>query len=211
MPKTAPFDAHPDRYDNWFDRHEAAYRSELRALQAAWPEESEGLDIGVGTGRFAAPLGIKYGVDPSPAMRERARGRGIAVTGGVAEALPYPDERFDAVLMTTTLCYLDDPETAFREALRVLRPGGAFVIGFIDRDGPLGRRYEEQRDESVFYEPAHFHAAREVIRLLEATGFEDIRAWQTLFADPETMAEPGPVREGHGEGGFAVLRGVKPT
>ncbi len=144
-------------------------------------------------------------------MRKRARDRGVAVKDGVAEELPYPNERFDAVLMTTTLCYLDDPETAFREALRVLRPGGAFVIGFIDREGPLGRRYEEKRDESAFYEPAQFHTAREMIRLLEATGFEDIRAWQTLFSDPETMTEPDPVREGHGEGGFVVLRGLKPT
>lgn len=211
MPKTAPFDAHPDRYDDWFDRHEAAYQSELSALRAAWPEAGEGLEVGVGTGRFAAPLGIECGVDPSPEMRKRARDHGIAVKDGVAEELPYPDERFDGVLMTTTLCYLDDPEVAFREALRVVRPGGAFVLGFIDRDGPLGEWYEEKRGESAFYEPTQFHTGREVIRLLETTGFEEIQAWQTLFSDPETMAEPDPVREGHGEGGFVVLRGMRPT
>jgi ubiquinone/menaquinone biosynthesis C-methylase UbiE len=133
------------------------------------------------------------------------------VKDGVAEELPYPDERFDAVLMTTTLCYLDDPEAAFREALRKLRPGGTFVVGYIGREGPLGRWYEEERGESAFYEPAQFHTAREVIRLLEATGFKDIRAWQTLVSDPKTMAEPDPVREGHGEGGFVVLRGIRPT
>ncbi|MCS3698633.1 SAM-dependent methyltransferase [Salinibacter ruber] len=211
MPKTAPSDACPDRYDDWFDQHEAAYQSELSALRAAWPEAGDGLEIGVRTGRFAVPLGIKCGVDPSPEMQERASDRGIAVKDGVAEELPYPDERFDAVLMTTTLCYLDDPEAAFRGALRLLRPGGAFVLGFIHRDGPLGRQYEERKGENLFCAPARFHTARDVIRLLEATGFEDLRAWQTLFSDPEAMAEPDPVREGHGEGGFVVLPGVGRT
>ena len=37
MVKTAPFDARPDCYDDWFDRHAAAYKSELRALRALCP------------------------------------------------------------------------------------------------------------------------------------------------------------------------------
>lgn len=211
MPKTAPFEAHPDRYDDWFDRHEAAYRSELAALRSLLPKEGEGLEVGVGTGRFAAPLGIEYGVDPSPEMRARARARGIEVQDGVAEELPYPDARFDGMLMTTTICYLDDPEAAFEEAFRVLRLGGTFVVGFIDRDGPLGRRYEAQRDANDFYAPARFYAAREVRALLKNAGFEEVQAWQTLFSDPESMTETDPVREGSGEGGFVSLRGVMPV
>ena len=120
------------------------------------PDDGDGLKVGVGTVHFAAPLGIEHGVDPSPEMRKRARERGIAVKEGVAEDLPYPDACFDAVFMTTTLCYLDDPEAAFEEAFRVLRPSGAFVVGFIDRGGPLGRRYEERRNENIFYELARF-------------------------------------------------------
>jgi SAM-dependent methyltransferase len=171
MARTTPFDEHPDRYDAWFDRHEAAYRSELGTVRALWPAEAaDALEIGVGTGRFAAALGIQHGIDPSPAMRKRARTRGIAVRDGVGEAVPYPDACFDAVLLTTTLCYLDDPLRAFREAYRVLRPGGAFVVAFIDRD-----------------------------------------ARQTLFGDPEAMDTPDPVQPGTGEGGFVVLRGLRPA
>lgn len=210
MAKTAPFDAYPERYDAWFDRHEAAYRSELAAVRALLPDEGEGLEVGVGTGRFAAPLGIQQGVDPSPEMRARARRRGIDVEDGTAEDLPYPDGRFDRVLMTTTLCYLDDLPQAFREIYRVLRPGGAFVVGFVDRDGPLGRRYEQKRDESDFYRNAQFHAADEVAALMRRTGFVELTTRQTLFRDPEAMKTPDPVQEGHGEGGFVVLRGERP-
>lgn len=211
MAKTTPFEAHPDRYDRWFDHREAAYRSELRALRALLPGGGDGLAIGVGTGRFAAPLGIERGIDPSQEMRKRARERGIEVRDGVAEALPYPDARFDKALMTTTLCYLDDPTGAFAEAFRVLRPGGVFVVGVLDRDSPLGRRLEETRGENVFYESAQFHSADEVADLFEETGFKDLETRQTLFSDPETMTEPDPVREGHGEGGFVVRRGEKPA
>lgn len=208
MAKTDPFDEYPDRYDGWFDRHDAAYRSELRALRSLLPEEGDGLEIGVGTGRFAAPLGIEHGVDPSPAMRERARERGIQVRTGTAENLPYTDEHFDSVLMTTTLCYLDDPPQAVREVLRVLRPGGAFVVGLIDADSPLGEHYQRKRKKSTFYRDAHFHGAADVVRLIDDAGFEDLEIRQTLFSEPETMTEPDPVQEGHGEGGFVVLRGL---
>lgn len=157
------------------------------------------------------PLGIEHGVDPSSEMRLRARKRGIRVKDGVAEDLPYPDECFDRVLMTTTLCYLHDPWAAFAEARRVLRPGGAFVIGFIDRDGPFGRRYEEKKGESIFYEPAQFHSATEVVGLFETAGFEAVQVRQTLFSDPETIVEPEPVRGGHGDGSFVAVRGEKPA
>ena len=208
MPKTEPFDAQPDRYDSWFERNEAAYESELRVLRELLPSGGEGLEIGVGTGRFAAPLGLEHGVDPSPEMRERARKRGIAVEEGVGEAaLPYPDERFDKVLITTTLCYLEDPKKAFQEAYRVLRPGGAFVIGFIDRDHPMGQRYTES--DSAFYAEAVFHAAPEILDLLEATGFEQISVRQTLFTDdPGALKTPDPAREGIGKGGFVAMRGI---
>ncbi len=209
MAKTTPFDEHPDRYDEWFDRHEAAYQSELRAFRDVLPDEGDGLEIGVGTGRFAVPLGLTHGVDPSAEMRARARERGIEVKDGVAEALPYADDRFDKALMTTTICYLDDPAAAFAEVARVLRPGGTFVVGFIDRDGPLGQQYEDRRDESIFYRDTRFYTASEVRRLLENAGFDRMTSRQTLFSDLKHMTEPDPVRPGHGDGGFVVLRGIR--
>src|SRR6056297_1468238 len=158
MPKTGPFETHVDRYEAWFERHAAAYESELRAVHELWPADIEGLEIGVGAGHFAGPLGIRTAVEPAAAMRKAAVRRGIDALDGVAERLPFPDARFDAALMVTTICFLDNPERAAREMYRVLRPAGCAVIGFVDRESVLGRAYERKRDSSVFYGEAQFYS-----------------------------------------------------
>jgi tRNA G46 methylase TrmB len=58
VPRVAPFETHPQRYEAWFGKHEAAYISELLALRPFVPWEGWGIEIGVGSGRFAAQLGM---------------------------------------------------------------------------------------------------------------------------------------------------------
>jgi SAM-dependent methyltransferase len=125
------FEQYPSEYDAWFERNPAAYGAELRAIRAALPASGSGLEIGVGTGRFAAPLGIRGGIDPSPAMAAIARARGVEVTIAKAEQLPFAAEKFDYALMVTTICFVDDLGAAFREAARVLKPGGGLVVGLL--------------------------------------------------------------------------------
>jgi SAM-dependent methyltransferase len=72
-PGTEPFVRHHRRYDKWFADHSAAYVSELLAVRALLPLEGSGLEIGVGTGGFAAPLGVKFGIDPAAEMLGYAR------------------------------------------------------------------------------------------------------------------------------------------
>ena len=203
------FNRHVDAYEAWFERHPHAYASELEAVRTLVPQEGSGVEIGIGTGRFAAELGIRFGVEPAGAMRAMAQARGLAVVDAVAEALPFAPEAFDYALMVTTLCFLDDVEQACREVHRVLKPGGAFVVGFIDRTSPLGQRYERHKQDNVFYRDARFHAADEVAGLMRRAGFEELAFRQTLFGDPAAMNAPDPVTEGYGDGAFAVIRGVK--
>ncbi len=118
-----------ERYDRWFERNRAAYLSELRAVESLMPRFQRGLGVGVGTGRFSAPLGVSVGVDPSGAMIKVARERGVLVVRGVAERLPFGDEKFDLVLMVTVVFLLEDRATAFREAGRVLKPGRVYSGG----------------------------------------------------------------------------------
>jgi SAM-dependent methyltransferase len=124
------FENNVDRYEAWFDLNRAAYESELKALRALLPKSGEGLEVGVGTGGFAAPLGLHIGVDPAKAMGKPARERGIEVRFGVGEDLPCEDSSFDFVLLVTTICFLDDVPAAFREAYRLLKSGGCILVGY---------------------------------------------------------------------------------
>lgn len=206
------FETKAERYDRWFDRHPAVYQPEIEAIQAAFPgSHGHSLEIGVGTGRFAAPFLITQGVEPAAAMRRIAESRGIHAVDGVAEALPYNDESFDCALMVTTICFVDDPLQSCREAWRVLRPGGCFVVGLVDRDSFLGRHYESRRDRSPFYRDARFFSVREMDQLLRKAGFVDLTFWQTLFHHPHELAVAEPVISGHGRGGFAVIGATKQT
>jgi SAM-dependent methyltransferase len=205
MTRTAPFEAHHQRYEIWFEKHHAAYISELLALRPFVPFEGYGLEIGVGSGRFGSPLGVKVGLDPSPAMLAYAAARGITVVAGTAENLPFKDQTFDHALVVTTICFVDSAAGMLAEAHRVLKLGGRLAIGFIDRESAIGRDYLAHQAESVFYREATFYSAEEVKRLLLRAGFA-IDAWaQTLARTlPETW-ELEALRPGRGQCAFVVV------
>lgn len=207
--KIRPFEQHSERYDAWFDRHAAAYQSEVAAVRELWPAGAEAIEIGVGAGHFAIPLRIRLGIEPAAAMRRRATASGVAVAAGVAEHLPLTDRCCDAALMVTTICFVDDPRQSLREMFRILRSGGAAVVGFVDRKSSLGREYQRNRSRSVFYRDARFFSTREVAELLRLAGFSDLDYRQTLFGIPGAMMSPDPVEPGHGRGSFVVVRGLK--
>lgn len=207
MARTGPFDADAVSYDGWFEEHAAEYRAELEAVRALLPEFTRAVEIGVGTGRFAAPLGIRFGVEPSSAMARIARSRGIQVVKGVAERLPLDTETLDLVLMVTMLCFLDDVGQALSEAHRVLANGGHIVVGFLDRETDLGRVYEGRKEKSTFYRMARFLSSGEVVAGLREAGFENVETVQTIFGRTVEAGRPSPVEPGHGEGLFVVARG----
>lgn len=198
------FDERSEGYDAWFDKYPWAYRSELAALKRV-VSGGLGLEVGVGTGRFAAPLGVKVGLDPSIPMLSIARGRGIEVVRGVAAHLPFRNDTFDLVLFMTTLCYVGDTLRALMEAKRVVNSHGRIAIGFIDKGSTIGREYATRAKASPFYGDARFYSTEELKEILHEVGCAQSAIFQTVFRDPKGMTAPDPVIEGHGKGLFVVI------
>lgn len=194
------------KYDAWFQKHNDLYQAELEALRSLLPDSGYGVEIGVGTGRFAAHLGISIGVEPSIQMAKLARRRGIDVLEGVAEALPFADNSFDFAAMVTVVCFLDDVAQAFREASRILKPNGTLIIGFIDRESELGRIYSQKKERNQFYREATFYSVSELVALLTKTGFSGFLYRQTILPGEATKLR---VLEGFGSGSFVVIRAGK--
>lgn len=209
MAKVEPFEKYTEKYEKWFEENEYVYKSEVNAIREILPDFKNGVEIGVGSGRFAKPLGIKHGIDPSSKMRDIAESRGIKTFDGIAEDLPFKDNAYDVVLMVTTLCFLDDVDVAFREIYRVLEPGGFFVNGFVDRESKVGKIYQKYKNKSVFYRVATFFSVKETLFYSKKAGFKNFIFVQTIFNTLDKIKKEEPIRNGYRESSFVVIRSQK--
>ncbi len=209
MAKTRPFDQHAEQYEQWFDDNIHVYKSEINAVRKLIPAEGRGIEVGIGSGKFAIPLNIKEGIDPSLEMRNKARAKGLNVINGIAEQLPYNNESIDYILMVTTICFLDDPHKSFSEAKRVLKNNGYLIIGFVDKTSPLGRKYAVNKAKSVFYKDTVFYSTRDIYALYEQNGFIIDQTVQTVFGPLSQVNMVQQPKQGHEQGSFVVVRGIK--
>lgn len=209
MKVSTVFEQFSEEYDLWYERNHYVYLAELRAIEPHIPSYGPSLEVGVGTGRFAQPLGVDYGLDPSQAMLLIAKKRGLKVIRGCAETLPFKDSLFEWVLLVVTICFLQSPKEALSEIRRILRPGGKLITGFVDRESFLGKLYLRKKEQNKFYQSATFYSTGEVLDLLSEQGFKIDLITQTLFRNLSEIEQNEPVKEGYGEGGFVVISAVK--
>ncbi len=163
--------------------------------------EGEVLEIAVGTGRNLPyyPDGVRLtGVELSPAMLEvahaRARelGREIDLRVGDAQALEFPDERFDSVVCTLSLCTIPDDRAAVAEVRRVLRPGGHFLLLEHVRSPLLPIRTAERLLEPLMLRFEADHLLREPLEHLRAEGFAIERLERAKLGIVERVAARKP-------------------
>ncbi|MBN2522851.1 MAG: class I SAM-dependent methyltransferase [Bacteroidales bacterium] len=209
MAKTKPFDEHLNEYEQWFSDNQYAFESELEAIRKVLPKKGKGIEIGIGSGVFAVPLGIMEGVEPSKSMRDKAEERGLHVIDGIAENLPVADKSYDFALMVTTICFVDDISRSFAEAYRILKENGVLILGFVDKESPVGKLYLSFKDKSLFYKDATFYSTEEVYKVLWENDFTIINTRQTVFGHLNQINEIQKPEKGYGKGSFIVVKANK--
>lgn len=107
--------------------------------------QQEILEVGCGSGLVCEELGqrkaIMVGIDASSGALEKARihaqrsglGQNIYFQQGYAEAMPYADGSFSAIVCFDTLEHVMNLQATVREIVRVLAPGGVFVFATLNR------------------------------------------------------------------------------
>lgn len=205
-----PFETLSVEYDQWYEDYPYVFESETEAIREVLPYGNlRGIEVGLGTGRFSSALGIKEGVEPIFEMRKIALTRGIEVMDAVAERLPYKDLQFDFVLMVSCITYFHKLQPAFKEANRVLKKGGALIVGFVEKNSIIGKEYENERDTNPFYKNAIFYSTEKVAEEIKNVGFNKLEFSQTLFEKIDDIKKFESAKPGYDEGSFIVIKAIK--
>ena len=154
------------------------FRTELRTILglARLTGDARVLEVGCGSGELLRSLSggssLAVGVDLSAAGLGIARGKALVACAS-AQALPFEDGSFDAVVAQHLIEHLIEPESALGEWRRVLRPGGRLVLVTPNAAYPDPAHFEDPTHVNLFT-PASLREA------LEAGGYR-VDALFTLF------------------------------
>ena len=174
------FDSVADRYDAISNPYAVRRRLEFFVSRAI----GDVLEVGAGTGETAHALKEKefnvIGTDNSPLMVTEMKKKGVDARECDAETLPFQDKSFDTIVGGEMIYYLDEPERFLKEAYRVLRSGGKFLLSsannttrFYDRLRAvlrvlrIGQTYFDDKTRT-------FVTTRDLINLVTKAGFRDV-------------------------------------
>lgn len=178
---------------SWWDRHAVpkligfccAQPQIMKARSRIVPQaDGDVLELGCGGGinmQFYDPARIRSfsGLDPSPALLDaskaaaQSRGMTADIRGGFGEAMPFDDASFDTILVTFTLCSVNEQQRVLAEMRRVLRPGGKAL--FLEHGSAPDASIQkwQRRIEPVWKRiGGNCHLTRPISGAYEAAGFK---------------------------------------
>lgn len=201
------FDKDAQAYEAWYEsakgrRADQSERALLQWLLRALPEASSALEVGSGTGHFTVILADKglfaVGLDRAPAMIWMARHLHpcLPLLLGDAHQLPLRNGAVDVTVFITSLEFLERPEVALTEAVRVTRSGLILVTLNKWSEGALSRRWGEQARGGKL-SMARDYALPELLTLVRMATSDRLEriSWRSaLFPiGPATLVMPVPV------------------
>jgi ubiquinone/menaquinone biosynthesis C-methylase UbiE len=174
-----------DQRASQYARHRKIHPGVVNELVGSglFTPETRVLDVGCGTGNYAAALSVATGcraagVDPSLRMLDWARDAAPweSLTQGSGESLPFPRDSFDVVMSTDVIHHISDRDAYFSEAARVLRPAGHIITVTDSHDDILRRRpLSSHFPQTVSIERQRYPAVAQLLKEMARAGFIEPR------------------------------------
>ena len=228
------FDEYAATYDAWFLDNPNVLESEVRLVASTLRNAGRVLSVGCGSGLFEKIMRDEFGitvtdgVEPSPAMAEIARKRGMDVTEATADEFDYPAGEYDTILFNGSPSYITDLDTVLSKVYAALKPGGRIVLVDVPKESTYGLMYNLAKALGTWDHPllegayppnpypiefvnvANWRTTAEKIALLEKNGFRNIESAQTLTTHPlySDLAAEEPV-PGHDRGDYVAVTAIK--
>jgi len=183
------FDTHAANYDGRWKLYLENTQQEVLQYVHLKPGEQL-LDVGCGTGLLLKRLAKRYpncelfGVELTPNMfsiaQQRLKDSAVKLFFGEAERLPFLKERFDVVVCSSVLHYVDDPQAALQEMFRVLKSHGHLVLLDWNRDTLAAKLREHFYFRQFFKSHVKTYTLLELKDMLQKAGFSIVseKRWQ---------------------------------
>lgn len=228
------FDKYASLYDSWFMANPNVLASEVKLVAKVLDNGGEILSVGCGSGLFEKILredygiDIEFGIEPSEAMAEIARKRGLNVDIATAENYDYPVERFDTILLNGCPSYITDLDKVCHKLHGALAPGGKAILIDVPKESSYGIMYNLAKSLGTWDHPlldgvfaprpypiefvneARWRTTAEKVEALRKAGFHDFEYHQTLTRHPlytdTSVEEPS---EGYDRGDYVAITAYK--